>query len=319
MKAAIVWEAGRTPIYGDFMEPTPGDGELRITVTASALSQLSRGRASGTHYSSSGKLPFIAGVDGVGRLANGRRVYFIMPEAPFGGMAECTIARSSHCIMLPDYLDDLSAAALANPGMSSWAALKERAKFSKGQVVLINGATGIAGSLAVQIAKYLGARKVIASGRNPAVLESLLGLGADVVISLEQDANALEEAFRTQFAKDRVDVVLDYLWGSSAEKLLIAAAKEAKEAVPLRFIQVGSASGSNITLPGAVLRSSAIELMGSGLGSIALEKFLSAISEVFEAARPGVFKIPTQAVPLAQVEEAWSAPTSSRIVFITGK
>ena len=318
MKAAIVLEAGKTPVHGDFSEPAPGSGESRITVTASALSHLTIGRASGTHYSSSGKFPFVVGVDGVGRLDDGRRVYFVLPQAPFGGMAERTVAQTSHCVALPDALDDVTAAAMANPGMSSWAALKERAKLSKGEVVLVNGATGVSGRLAVQIAKYMGARKVIATGRNQATLKSLSDLGADATISLNQDGDALEEAFKEQFARDSIDVVLDYLWGVSAEKLLLAGARASKEAVPIRFIQIGSMSGLHITLPGAVLRSSAIELMGSGIGSVSLEPLISAISEVFQAARPGKFKIPTQAVPLAQVEQAWTLDSGSRTVFTMG-
>jgi NADPH:quinone reductase-like Zn-dependent oxidoreductase len=262
MKAAIVSEAGKPPVYGDFQEPKAEQGQSVVSVTASALSNLTRGRASGTHYSSKGGFPFVVGVDGVGRLASGKRVYFALPEAPFGGMGEQCLVRTSHFIDVPDGLDDVTAAALANPGMSSWAALTERAKFSKGEVVLINGATGTSGSLAVQIAKFRGARKVIATGRNPKVLKSLLSLGADVIISLDQSEDALENAFKEQFTGDGVNVVLDYLWGKSAEKLLITAAKEGKEAVPIRFIQIGTSSGANITLPGAVLRSSAIELMG---------------------------------------------------------
>jgi NADPH:quinone reductase-like Zn-dependent oxidoreductase len=315
MKAAVVLEAGKNPVYGDFSEPKPESGETRITVTASALSHLTKGRASGTHYSSSGKFPFVAGVDGVGRTEDGRRVYFVLPRAPFGGMGERTVVSSAHCIELPAGLDDVTAAAMANPGMSSWAALKERAKFSKGEVVLINGATGSAGSLAIQIAKYMGAKKIIATGRSPQALKSLKGLGADVTISLEQDADALEEAFKEQFAADGIDVVLDYLWGVSAERMLIAGAKEGKEAVPIRFVQIGAMSGANISLPGAVLRSSAIELMGSGIGSVSLEGLVSAIGEVFQAAGPGGFKIATHAVPLAQVEQAWDGENSSRTVF----
>jgi len=136
VKAAIVTESGKAPTYGDFQEPTAKNGDCLINVTASALSHLTRGRASGSHYSASGNYPFVAGVDGVGYTNDGRRVYFVLPEAPFGGMAERTIAKAPHCIALPDGLDDVTAAPLANPGMSSWAALKERAGLRKGEAVL---------------------------------------------------------------------------------------------------------------------------------------------------------------------------------------
>ena len=184
----------------------------------------------------------MAGFDGVGRLDDGRRVYFALPRAPYGSMGEWTVASSAHCVALPDGLDDVTAAAIANPGMSSWAAYKERAMLSAGETVLVNGATGTAGRLAVQIAKHLGAAKVIATARNLEALKSVAALGADVTIPLVEDAAALENVFKEQFAAG-VDVVIDYLWGPSAERLLTAAAKAGKDAVPIRFVQVGAVSG----------------------------------------------------------------------------
>src|SRR3984885_10135152 len=190
MKAAIVLEAGKAPVYGDFKEPVPGQDEVRINVAAAALSNVVRSRASGTHYSSSGELPFVVGIDGVGRLDDGRRVYFVLPKPPLGSMSERTVVRSGQWVALPDGLDDVTAAAIANPGMSAWAALKERAKLAAGETVLVNGATGTAGRLAVQIAKYMGAKKGIATGRNIEVLKSLAGLAADVTIPLVEDGRA---------------------------------------------------------------------------------------------------------------------------------
>ncbi|MCW3060724.1 MAG: quinone oxidoreductase protein [Capsulimonas sp.] len=316
MKAAIVTEVGKTPIYGDFKNPVAINGENRIDVTAAALSHLVRGRASGSHYSSSGELPFVVGVDGVGRLESGDRVYFVLPNAPFGSMAEVATAPFAQCLYLPEDLDDVTAAAIAIPGMSSWAAYKERAKLQPGETVLVNGATGASGRLAVQIAKYLGAKKVIATGRNPEALQSLTALGADVVIPLTLGADALETAFQEQFAAG-VDVVADYLWGESAELLLMAGAKAGPEAVPIRFVQIGSISGANIALPGAALRSSAIVLMGSGLKSIPIQRILGDIDGVLQAAVPGKFEIVTQAIPLSEVEQSWGIDDGKkRIVFI---
>src|SRR5580700_7439841 len=110
MKAAIVAETGKPPSYGDFKEPVPGNGEVQVTVTAAALSNVVKSRASGTHYSSSGELPFVVGIDGVGRLADGRRVYFVLPKAPFGSMSERAVTPLSQCVSLPDELDDVTAA-----------------------------------------------------------------------------------------------------------------------------------------------------------------------------------------------------------------
>ncbi|WP_232476119.1 quinone oxidoreductase family protein [Flavisphingomonas formosensis] len=286
-----------------------------MRVLASALSPLTRGRAAGTHYSSSSLFPFVAGVDGVGQLDDGRRVYFLLPRAPFGGMAEETVAPEDHCLPLPEGLDDMTAAAIANPGMSSWAALTERARFKAGESVLINGATGASGQLAVQIAKHKGARRIVATGRDRETLAALQALGADAIIPLSEDADALEAAFREEFAKG-IDVVLDYLWGMSAERLLIAGAKSSADGVPLRFIQIGNASGANISLPGAVLRSSAIELMGSGIGSVPLGRLIAAIGAMLEAAVAGGFSLATETMPLADLDRGWNAGDRRRIVFI---
>jgi NADPH:quinone reductase-like Zn-dependent oxidoreductase len=317
MKAALVTESGATPVYADFTEPAITEGVVRVAVVASALSHVTKSRASDKHYSASAKLPFIPGVDGTGVLEDGTRVYFVMPEAPFGGMAEHCIVKKARCIPLPAALDEVTAAAIAIPGMSSWAALVERAKLVKGETVLINGATGVSGRLAVQIAKYLGAGKIIATGRNAATLLSLKALGADETISLTQDNEALDSAFQQQF-RDGVGVVLDYLWGQSAELLLAAGAKASPEAVPLRFVQIGAMSAATITLPGAVLRSSAIELMGSGIGSVPMPRLLGSIEQLLTATVPGGFEIATNPVPLSQVEDHWANENQARTVFTTG-
>src|SRR4029077_9519332 len=186
MKAAVIRKPGATPFFADFDDPVPQVDEELIVVTASALSYVTKRRASGSHYTSPDSLPAVACIDGVGRTQNGRRVYFVMPEEPFGGMAEKVAVRTDQYIQLPADVDDITAAAIAIPGMSSWAALKERAHLTAGENVLINGATGTSGRLAVQIAKYLGAKRVIATGRNISALEQVKALGADVIISLNQ-------------------------------------------------------------------------------------------------------------------------------------
>ncbi|GAA0542941.1 NADPH:quinone reductase-like Zn-dependent oxidoreductase [Rhizomicrobium palustre] len=314
MKAAIIQAAGQAPVYADFADPVPVEGEVRIHVAAAALSHLAFGRASGTHYSSEARFPFVPGVDGVGRLESGQRVYFMLPRAPFGSMAEYTVVPEGQYLPLPDGLDDVLAAAMANPGMSSWAALRERAGLKQGETVLINGATGISGRLAIQIAKHLGAAKVIATGRN---LEALSALGADITVPLVEDEKALEDRFREVFT-ERVDVVIDYLWGESARSLLIAAAKSGPERVPVRFVQVGSMAGDEIALPAAVLRSSSILMMGSGLGSVPREKLIASIGDVLNAAVPSNFQVVARKVALADIAQAWSAKDSSqRTVFVT--
>jgi NADPH:quinone reductase-like Zn-dependent oxidoreductase len=203
MKAAIVPQPGRAPVYGDLTEPAPVAGESPIAVTAAALSPVVKARASGTHYSSSGGFPIGVGIDGVGRLDDGSRVHFFLPRAPYGSMAEKVVVPSSHCTIVPDGLDDTTAAAIAIPGMSSWVALKERANFSAGETVIVNGANGTSGRLAVQVAKYLGAKKIVATGRQAATLQSIKALGADETILLNENRDAMENAFKEQFARRR--------------------------------------------------------------------------------------------------------------------
>jgi NADPH:quinone reductase-like Zn-dependent oxidoreductase len=222
----------------------------------------------------------------------------------------------NQCIPMPADVDDITAAAIAIPGMSSWAALKERARLIAGENVLVNGATGISGRLAVQIAKYMGAKRVVATGRNAEALEQLKGIGADASISLGQSPKELEAAFMEQFGGEGIDIVLDYLWGQSAEFLIMAAAKAGKDALPIRFVQIGAVSGRDITLPSAALRSSALVLMGSGIGSIPFKSLVGAISGVLQAVVPGKLKIETRVVPLAEVENTWNKESgASRVVF----
>jgi NADPH:quinone reductase-like Zn-dependent oxidoreductase len=314
MKAAIVRAAGQTPVYGDFAEPRLAPGESRISVSAAALCPLARSRAAGAHYSVTGAFPAVVGVDGVGRLDDGRRVYFLLPRAPWGAMAERTVAPDAQIAPVPDGLDDVTAAAIANPGMSSWAAFRERAKLAAGETVLVNGATGAAGRLAVQIARRLGAKRVIATGRN---VDALVSLGADATIALDSDEAALEESFSRFFAEG-IDVVTDYLWGKSAERLLVAAAKAMPDGASLRFVQIGSVSGRTIALPSAVLRSKSIALMGSGLGSVPLARLAAGIGELMQWAASGELSIPAKAAPLSQVERVWGEASDARIVFTIG-
>jgi NADPH:quinone reductase-like Zn-dependent oxidoreductase len=317
MKAAIVSSFDKVPEYGVFREPEVKAGEVLVKVGAAALSRLVRGQATGQHYSSSAALPFVPGVDGVGRLPDGSRVYFAFPRAPFGSMAELTAVQSSLCVPLPDDLDDITAAAAANPGMSSWVALKERAGFVAGETVLINGATGVSGRLAIQIAKYLGAHRVIATGRNQARVEELPLLGADRVIALDQTAEQLTEGFRREIKESGVNVILDYLWGPSAEYIIGAVAGHGSSSAEprIRYVQIGSMAGQTITLSAGALRSSGLELLGSGLGSVSHEVLVKNIGELMNAILPGGFKIDADPVPLTHVESVWNSKTAERIVF----
>jgi NADPH2:quinone reductase len=318
MQAAVVHAFDAPPSYSTFPDPTPEAGEQLVTVTAAGLHRIVRSLASGSHYGSTGELPFVPGVDGVGRLADGARVYFGGARDPWGTFAERVCAPSAMCIPLPDGLDDATAAGIANPAMSSWVALTARAQFVAGESVLILGATGIAGQLAVQIAKRRGARRVVASGRNSQALDKLKTLGADAVISLDQPQPALLEAFRAEYSGAGFDIVLDYLWGQPAETVLQAIShRSLRQAAPrLRFVQIGSSAGDSISLPAASLRSSGLELLGSGFGSASLTQIKTAIAEFFQATSAQPFDFAVQAAPLSQVESLWNTPErGARLVF----
>src|SRR3984957_8059261 len=317
MKAAIVKAPKSSPVYGDFDEPVARDGQAIVHVKASALTQLTKSRASGSHYSSDSEFPAIAGTDGVGLTADGRRVYFARPESPFGALAERALVKTKYLIPVPDQLDDITAAAIANPGMSAWAALMERAHFKAGETVLVNGATGTAGRVAVQLAKYLGAAKVIATGRNVAELEQVKALGADVVVPFAQpfEERDFEGALIQEFG-DGIQVVVDYLWGQSARTIIAAIAKGVDDGTPVRFVHAGGASGEeSIDLPGAGLRSSSIVLMGSGYKSVPLPALLNAVRNTFDAVGPANLQTATKTVPLSEVESHWNAPGKPRLVF----
>lgn len=317
MKAAVVRSFDLPPKYEDFPDPVAAEGEVLVEVKAAGLHQVVKSLASGRHYGSTGELPLVPGVDGVGRLAGGKRVYFGARRPGYGTFAERSVTRPEMCVSVPDELDDVTAAALANPGMSSRAALM-RAQFVADESVLVLGATGVAGRLAVQVARRLGAQHIVAAGRNPAALEELMTLGADTVISLNQEQDALVEALRAAVAEVKINVVLDYLWGQPAESLLQAIAQKGlnRAAPRIRFVQIGSMAGAAISLPAAVLRSSGLELLGSGFGSASLEQILQAVGELFREAAKKPFQITVKAAPLSEVEALWnSSEQGTRVVF----
>jgi NADPH2:quinone reductase len=186
MRAAVLHQTGKSPRLETFSDPVAGEGEVLLTALAASLKPIDKQLAAGTHFASPREFPVICGSDGVGRLADGSRVFFGGPRRPYGAFAERTVVRRAQCFSIPEALDDATAAAIPNPGVSAWLSLSHRAKLAAGENVLILGATGVTGKLAVQIAKTLGALRVVAAGRRPESLAALPALGADAVISLNQ-------------------------------------------------------------------------------------------------------------------------------------
>ncbi|MNE40161.1 Mycocerosic acid synthase [compost metagenome] len=202
--------------------------------------------------------------------------------------------------------------------MSSWAALQARAGFKPGERVLVNGAAGASGRLAIQVAKYLGASRIVATARNPAVQDELRVLGADVFICLDQPAERLTAALREQIQDGGIDIVLDYLWGEPAACILNALGGYGSgEAAPrLRFVNIGAIAGPTLPMNPGVLRSTGLEMLGSGLGSISNEELVKVVGQLLKAIKPGNMTVDAQAIPLRQVEAAWQLGSTSRIVFV---
>lgn len=316
MNAAVIESPQSPPEYKHFDDPVPQSGESLVHVLAVGLHPVVKSRAKGSHYTSAGQYPLIPGVDGVGRLDDGRRVFFAASHPPFGTFAELSLTRPQTVFPLSDSIPDDVAAALGNPAMSSWGALTYRAKFTPGQSVLILGATGVAGQLAVQIAKRHGAKRVIACGRNQQSLEKTKALGADSTISLNLPHEELVAAFRAEI-ETGIDVVLDYVWGPPALAALEAIARRDNETSPIRYVQIGQSAGRTIPLDGALLRSNAVELLGSGFGSVALSDLLTSISDFFAEAARKPFEIAIRPLPLSEITSAWDEPEGdARFVFI---
>ena len=315
MQAAVVEVLGQAPRYASFPDPTPAEGEVLIQVRAAGLHPIVKALASGSHYAGQGEIPAVPGLDGVGTLADGSRVYFGFVRKPWGSMAEHAVAQLKMCIPLPDKLSDEMAAAIANPGMSAWLSMKERAAVAAGETVLVLGATGVAGQLALRVARHLGAGRIIAAGRN---VSAIAAGDADAVIALSQPEDGLRQAFAAE-CKAGIDVVIDYLWGRPTELLLESLAKGYRPAAthPIRLVEVGESAGKTIALPGATLRSIDLKLMGSGIGSVPLARVFDAISKLFSLAADGILRVDVDPVPLAEVEAAWTRTEKGRrIVFV---
>jgi NADPH:quinone reductase-like Zn-dependent oxidoreductase len=305
MNAAVVTSFAEPPHYQRFEAPSPGDGEVLADVLAVGLHPRVRSGAAGSHYTSSGTLPMIPGVDGVGRLPDGRVVYFASDNDVLGTMADKALVDPRRTVELPAGTDVAGIAAAMNPAMSSWVALRRRVPSQPGQSVLILGATGNAGAMAVQVAKRLGAGRVIGAGRDPGRLRALLPAGADDVVQLTDDADATSAALAAAAAE--TDIVLDYLWGKPAQQTMMALlTARSDRSRALDWIQIGAITGPTIELPSAALRSANFRLQGSGQGSVSPRGYLAELPSLVGEISAGTIAVRTSTMPLSEVEEAWT-------------
>jgi NADPH2:quinone reductase len=319
MHAAVLHTIGTVPRYEEFPEPVIGDkdGEVIVHVHAASLKPVDKQLASGSHYASPSELPCVCGSDGVGHLDDGQRVFFGGPRLPHGAMAQRTIVRRAFTFPVPDNVNDETAAALPNPGVSAWLSLAHRAKLVRGENVLILGATGVTGKLAVKIAKLLGAARIVAAGRNQQALHALHDLGADATISLALPATELSETFAREARQSGFQVVIDYVWGRPAEAFFAAITQREFAVIQseTRFVQVGESAASSITLPAAVLRSTALTLLGTA-GIPARDVLVEAFQQVMAYAATGVLQIDTEKVSLADIENLWQREQPGRRLVI---
>jgi len=312
MKAAVVRDFNEGPKFeNDYVNPSAQKGETVINVTAASLSNRARSDANGTHYAAEGVLPMVPGVDGVGTLPNGQKVYFVGN----GGFAEQVAVENGHWVKLTDEMDDAKIAGLMNPALSSWMALKYRAKFKKGQKVMIIGATGNAGAVAVQVAKRFGASEIIAVARDAEALQKLTQLGATQLVTLSDDQEATKAALAK--AGETVDVILDYLWGDvSAQAMWAIIPNRKSDSQVLKWVEIGSSAGQTAPIPGAAFRAVKLQLIGSGQGSVGKFNILRSFMGIIKSEKKNPFTFDVREVALADVETVWQEKTKDRLVFI---
>ncbi|MBB3327572.1 quinone oxidoreductase family protein [Microlunatus antarcticus] len=316
MHAAVVSRYDEAPRCAEVDEPeASGPHQVVVEVLASALSRRVLSQADGSHYTSDGVLPMVPGVDGVGRSPDGTLRYFVLPGTGLGAMAERTVIDLRRSVELPADADPVLVAAAMNPAMSSWVALRRRTSFAAGQKVLVLGATGSAGRIAVQIASGLGASSVVAVGRDADKLDRLTVQGADVVVDLSLPTAATALAV----AGSDVDVVLDYLWGApAADALRAIVPARADDDQALTWVQIGSVAGADSPVPSAALRATNLAIVGSGQGSVSTRAIVAELHTLVGEVLGGRLAVEPRPVPLSQVDRAWAAfpTTSERLVIV---
>ena len=303
MHQAQITTWGQPPTYTQGPDlPPPNADEIRIKVLTVGIHRVVRSRAAGKHYSS-GSLPHIPGIDGVGTTPDGTKVYFFT----FGqGVMREYVNLPKHSVFpLHEDADPVQIAASINPAMSSWMAFKARTNdLPSNFTCLIPGATSASGKVAISLAKFLGAGRVIGAARNKAALEKL-GLDESIVVQ--------DEVERTDFSNlDEVDVVLDYIYGPLTLHLF----KSLKTPKPVQYVHIGALSmEDDVAIPGSLLRSKDVTIRGSGPGAWDMKAFADTVPELLEA----VQKIPPQPVKTAKVEdveEAWRYEGPERLVMV---
>ncbi len=300
MKAAVLVERGAPPRFGDFPDPEPGEGQIVVDVTAAGVHHLDLAKASGAFGDP--PIPSVPGTDGVGRTADGRRVFFDAPVAPYGSWAQRTLVFEADLLDPTEGVDDVTAAALGNTGLAAWLALSWCARLQPGETVLVLGATGAVGSVAVQAAKAQGASRVIAADRDVDRLQRAREGGADAIVALTRGSDAAAD-IRAAAGRHGVDVIIDPLWGEPALAAMRAAARGA------RHVQIGHSAGPSIELPASVVRAARMQILGFAITDIPLDLRREAYRTLTGQAARGAISVDTIRLPLAEVAQAWERQT----------
>jgi len=309
VKAAVVADFANPPRYEEFPDPVARkEDEVVVEVLAAALHPRVRSQAGGCHYTSTGELPLIPGVDAVVRDPKGKLRYAVLDDTTLGTMAERTVIELDRSVVLSDKIDPVVVAAAMNPAMSSWVALRRRIDFGRKQRVLILGSTGNAGRMAIQVAKRLGASEVFAAGRDRTKLAELPALGADRILTLDELSHAAD-----------VDVVIDYLWGEPTGRAMVALlTNRTDRSKPLTWLEIGAIVGPEAAIPAAALRSARLQIVGSGIGSVPGRDFVKEARKLVKAVADAAFDVRPKSVPLSTVEQVWTstAYAGARIVLV---
>lgn len=308
--AALVEVRGEAPCYRTVPEPVADAGQEVVEILAVGVHHVTRGIASGRHYVHR-DLPIVPGVDGVARRADGSLSVVFAPET--GTMVQRLAVDPSTLIPIQD-VDPAVLAGSLNPVISAWMALRGLGDIT-GRSVLVLGATGTSGSMAVRVARHLGASRIVAAGRDEVRLAAL-GSVVDATVRLGE---ARAAAVLAAAAAD-VDIVLDYLWGPVTEMALGTILRaRADDTQLLDWVQIGSMAGDDIALPAGALRAKALRLSGSGFGSVPFESYLHEVPNAAAAIAAGVCEVQPRPVVLADVEEAWSytdAPGERTVIML---
>ncbi len=313
---------GDIPRYEDFTDPVAGGNDLTVRVEAVPLETSDRMRVRGEHNASKHlhpKYPAVAGHSGVGTLEDGTLVAFGGVRPPFGTMAEIAVIPDEHRTFVtpvPEGVDAAIAAAVPASALTSLLPLKYGAKLRPGETVLVNGATGVSGRLAVQIARLLGAGRIVGTARNQGSLASLPALGAAATIDLTAPDEAVARAFADEAGRG-YDVVLDFVWGRPTELLLatLVPTEVGFARRRVRLVQIGQSAGPTICLPADRLRTSGLELTGAG--NVFPDVVAEALEQTWEWIRQGTLHMDVERVPLRNVSQAWERGTEgARIVIV---